>query len=91
MGKVNTYGIKMNGLRKACGETKCLNPYDGYHFEIAYDPDTGDVLTSELLSHSSFVKWNDGIIPCGNVYGYTSMQDIADNVYLRVHDMMDKR
>lgn len=91
MRKVNTYGIKMNGLRKACGDTKCLNPYGGFHFEIAYDPETGDVLTSEMLSCSSFVNWNEGIIPCGNVYNYTSMQDIADKVYHRVQDMMNKR
>ena len=52
MAKINTYGLKMHGLRKAAGSTKTLTPYDGNRDQICYDTATGDVLSAYHTQNS---------------------------------------
>lgn len=45
MTKVNTYGHKINGLRKASGETVNWDTRSGGYTEVFYDRSTGEVWT----------------------------------------------
>lgn len=51
---LNTYGLKMSGLRKVAGETKSLSgPYSPEYLQLNYDRSTGEVWTdffSSMLS-----------------------------------------
>lgn len=52
MATINTYGIKMNGLRKAAHETKGLSPYGDIRTQISYDRDTGDIYTDDHIGEN---------------------------------------
>ena len=63
--KVNTYGLKMIGLKAAAGETKGISYYTGEYVQIAYDIDDGRVVTA---FYSSVDRLDDGDRP-GTCYG----------------------
>lgn len=82
--KINTYGKKMNGIRKASGETKGLTGYySGHYVQISYDKVTGDVLTNYhySLGQNSWSEYNDpNVITIGNYSEPMTMQAIADEI-----------
>lgn len=90
MSAVNTHGIKINGLRKVCGETKNLRGYyDGLYLEIFYDVSDGYLWTTEHASHNNWTKYEDSeIVKIANAYDHMTMQEIADAVYERVGKMI---
>ena len=74
--KVNTYGLKMKGLKKASGETcTCRQGY----VQISYDRSDGEVIATY---HADTNTWNefrsaDILTVCGTDLHMT-MQEIAD-------------
>ena len=47
---INKYGLKMNNLRAASGNTINWTPRSGGYTQISYDRATGDILTSDHVS-----------------------------------------
>ncbi|MDR0889345.1 MAG: hypothetical protein LBM28_01700 [Oscillospiraceae bacterium] len=81
---INTHGLKMTGLRKAAGETKCLRgAYDAGYVQISFDTATGEVLSDYHydLGHNSHTRYHeDTVINCGTISVPTTMQGIADMI-----------
>lgn len=74
------YNLKMNGLKKACGDTKDIEYFEGY-CEIFYDLETGDVWTSYQHNMNSWTEYNDpNVIKVANVKSYKKMDEIADMI-----------
>lgn len=78
--KLEKYGIKMQGLKKAAGETKHLNYWNGYT-QISYDLADGEVDVNDWTRYHS-----ETIIPVRNTREPMTMQDIADAVALALDD-----
>ena len=79
--KINTYGIKMNGLRKAAGKTKCLaNCRDGCYVQISYDLDDGDIYTCFHCDVNSCIQYYGDVITVCNAKSPKTMQQIADKI-----------
>lgn len=81
----NTYGLKMTGLRRACGATKGLYPYGPFVEEIIYDMDSGRIRTNELLS-SSYTRPELPEICAWTATQPLTMQEIADRIYDAVRE-----
>lgn len=81
---LNTYGLKMHGLRKAAGETKSLSgPYSPEYLQLNYDRSTGEVWTDFFFSigHNDWAVYHDeNVLNCGNLCAPHTMQEIADYV-----------
>lgn len=86
--KVNTHGLKMTGLRKACSESKILDGYySGKYIQINYDKLTGEVFSDYhySLGQNSWTEYHDpNVINCGNICNPMTMQGIADLIANRV-------
>ena len=82
MKKVDTYGLKINGLRKVCGETNLPRGYwDGFYMEIFYDKSTGALWTDEHVSHNNYSLYKDeDVVKITNAYSHMTMQRIANAV-----------
>ena len=83
MKKLNTYGYKMTGIRKAAGETKDLpGYYSGHYIELFFNPENGEVWTvyQYSLGQNSWTVPRDGSIKICNLCEPTSMQQIADYI-----------
>lgn len=82
--KVNTHELKMNGLRKAAGETKDLTDYySGHYIQISYDTATGKIYSDYFydLGHGSRQNYHDAeIITIDKVCSPKTMQQIADMI-----------
>lgn len=80
--KLEKYGIKMQGLKKAAGGTKCLDGWNGY-VQISYDLADGEVIA---VYHTDVNDWtryhSETIIPVRNTREPMTMQGIADAVAL---------
>jgi hypothetical protein len=92
--KVNTYGMKMNGIRKASEETEGLQGYySGGYLQISYNEKTGDILTNYhfCFGHYNWSEYDDpNIITVCNFYEPATMQEIANAIrnaveYNRIH------
>ena len=87
---VNTHGLKMNGLKKAAGETKDLKGYySGSYIQLSYDLDSGDVITDYFYSlgqNSWKVYHDDSILSVGNVSEPKTMQPLADMIAQKVEE-----
>lgn len=80
---VNTYGMKMHGLKKAAGETKGLSYYRGDYVQISYDRSDGEILTNYHVSTNSWSEYHDPqIITVCNAREPMTMQQIADEIAL---------
>ena len=90
MGKVDTHGLKMIGLRSACSETKYLpGDYSGHYVQISYDISSGEILTNYHVSlgENSWTQYNDqSVSTVCNVSRPKTMQEIADLVSSAVQD-----
>ena len=84
--KLEKYGIKMQGLKKAAGETKHLDYWNGYT-QISYDRADGEVIA---VYHTDVNDWtryhSETIIPVRNTRDPMTMQGIADAVALALDD-----
>lgn len=81
--KVNTYGLKMLGLRKASGETKGLTGCIGYYIQISYDTESGNILTVDhySLGQNSCTQYHsNNITRICNASSPMTMQEIADEI-----------
>lgn len=88
MATINTHGLKMHGLRKACSKSKNLTGYyGGQYVQISYDTADGDVLSDYHVSlgQNSWTKYHDpSVIRVCNVSEPATMQQIADMIYSAV-------
>ena len=84
---INKYGMKMNGLRAASGNTINWTPRSGGYTQISYDRATGEVLTYDHVSlvYNSWTEYHDtAIIHVCNTSKHMTMQQIADAIADRV-------
>lgn len=84
MKKINKYGLKMNGLKKASGETKNYGYYSGMYVEIFYDQADGEIWTKfhYSLGQNSWTEYADpSIIKICSASRHMTMQEIADAIH----------
>ena len=75
---LNTHNIKMHGLKRASGET--INYGNtGWHTQISYDMETGDVYT-DLLLGESWSEYPPEVITVCHTTRHMTMQEIADAI-----------
>lgn len=89
MAKVNTYGLKINGLKAASGETRNYSDRALYD-ELFYDRATGEVWTvfqCSLGCNSWTVYHSPNVIKICNTARHMTMQEIADAIYEAVCGM----
>lgn len=93
MATINTHGLKMHGLRKACSESKNLTGYySGQYVQISYDTACGKVLSDYHVSlgQNSWTQYHDpSVIRVCNLSEPTTMQQIADLICSAVQDRKD--
>lgn len=81
MAKINTHGLKMQGIKKASGDT--CNYSSGRYIQISYDTETGEILTDYhcSLGHNSWTRYHDpAIITICTADYHMTMQEIADAI-----------
>lgn len=85
---LNTYGLRMSGLRTVAGETKSLSgPYSPEYLQLNYDRSTGEVWTDFFFSvgHNDWAVYHDkNILNCGNLCSPHTMQEIADAIHAAI-------
>lgn len=80
--KLEKYGIKMQGLKMAAGETKGLDGWNGY-VQISYDRADGEVIAAYHANVNDWTRYHsETIIPVRNTREPMTMQGIADAVAL---------
>lgn len=85
--KLEKYGIKMQGLKKAAGETKWLDGWSGY-VQISYDRADGEIIAAYHIDVNDWTRYHsETIIPVRNTRDPMTMQDIADAVALALDEM----
>jgi hypothetical protein len=86
---INTYNLKMTGLKNAAHATKYLTGvYGRLKVQVGYDPANGNVLTSIIAGDTDVLYNNPAIINCGKIHKPTTMQDIADRIYIKVQTIV---
>ena len=84
--KLEKYGIKMQGLKKAAGETKWLDGWNGY-VQISYDRADGEVIAEYHTDVNDWTRYHsETIIPVRNTRDPMTMQGISDAVALALDD-----
>jgi hypothetical protein len=84
MKSINTYGLKIKGLRNACGNTVNWDARSGGYTEIFYDRSNGEVWTVDQISlgFNSWTEYHDpDVIKVCNTSRHMTMQEIADAIY----------
>lgn len=85
---LNTYGLRMSGLRTVAGETKSLTgSYSPEYLQLNYDRSTGEVWTDFFFSvgHNNWTKYQDeNVLNCGNLCSHYTMQELANIIYFAV-------
>lgn len=87
MAKINTYGLKMTGLKKASGSTQNHGFYSGLYEEIFYSLSTGEVWAKSQCSigHNAWTVYDDSaIVKVGETCEHLTMQQIADMIHSAV-------
>ena len=88
--KLEKYGIKMQGLKKAAGETKHLDYWNGYT-QISYDRADGEVIAAYHTDVNDWTRYHsETIIPVRNTREPMTMQDIADSVALALDEINNR-
>ncbi len=89
---LNTYDIKMTGLKKAAGDTKDLRGYCSSEYaELFFDRATGEVWTvyQYSLGQNSWTEYDKkDVVKVCNLSEPTTMQQIADLIKERL-DYLD--
>ena len=83
MAKVDTHGLKMTGLRKACHETVDWDARSGGFTQISYNRDTGEIYTDDHIGFmQSWTEYHDtAVVVVAHSPWHMTMQQIADAVY----------
>lgn len=88
---LNTYNIKMAGLKKASGDTKGLSGYySGEYAELFFDRATGEVWTNYQysLGQNSWTEYDKkDVVKVCNLSEPTTMQQIADLIKGRLDEI----
>ena len=79
---LNTYGLKMTGIRKASGAT-CN--WDG-RTQISYDTETGEIYTNDHIGDSWSQYHSPAVITVCFASEHMTMQEIADRIREAVED-----
>lgn len=88
--KLNTYGMKIKGLKKASGETRNYGDYSDRYDEVFYNRASGEVWTvyQVSLGGNSWTEYHDpDIIKICNAYRHMTMQQLADAIRERVREL----
>lgn len=88
--KLNTYGMKIKGLKKASGETRNYGDYSDRYDEVFYNMESGEVWTvyQVSLGGNSWTEYHDpNIIKICNAYHHMTMQQLADAIVDRVREL----
>lgn len=88
--KLNTYGMKIKGLKKASGETRNYGDYSDRYDEVFYNMESGEVWTvyQVSLGGNSWTEYHDAnIIKICNAYHHMTMQQLADAIRDRVAEL----
>lgn len=83
MSSINTYGLKIKGLKKASGETRNYGAYSGKYDEVFYDRTTGEVWTKfhySLGENEWTVYHDENIVKVCNTSRHMTMQEIMDAI-----------
>lgn len=76
----------MQGLKKAAGETKWLDGWNGY-VQISYDRADGEVIAVYHIDVNDWTRYHsETIIPVRNTRDPMTMQGIADAVALALDE-----
>ena len=89
---INKYGLTMRGLKAAAGATRQpgVGYYDGY-VQIAYNLDTGDVLTAYHVSRGSWTAWHDArVVNVLTAQSAVTMQGLANAIACKVDEVRAK-
>ena len=88
---VNTYGLKIVGLKEAVAEMPGSN-WQGEYLEVFYDTETGNVITHFQVSigENSWTEYNNNpeIIKIGN-YTKRTAQELATDIHCTVTGNFD--
>lgn len=88
--KLNTYGMKMKGLKKVSGQTMNYGDYSGKYDEVFYDRATGETWTvfQYNLGGNSWTEYSDeNVVKICDAYRHMTMQELADAIRDRVAEM----
>ena len=83
MKKINTYGIRLIGLKTASGCTKNYGAYSPEYVEVFYDRSTGEIWTRYhySLGQNSWTQYDDpNVIRVCTTSNHMTMQEIADRI-----------
>ena len=75
---INTHGLKMHGLKRASSETVNWK-IRGWHTQISYDTETGDIYTNDHCGENWSVYPPEVITVC-HTDRHMTMQQIADAI-----------
>ena len=75
---INKYGLKMHGLKKASSETVNWKAR-GWHTQISYDTESGDIYTNDHCGESWSV-YPPKVITICHTDRHMTMQQIADAI-----------
>ena len=81
MKKVNTHGLKMVGLRKACHQTVDWDARSGGHTQISYNRDTGEIYTDDHIGQNWTEYHDPAVVVVAETYRHMKMQEIANAIY----------
>lgn len=87
---INTYGLKITGLKKASGNTVNWAPRSGGYTELFYDRSTGEVWTIDQVSlgENSWTVYHDpAVIKVCNTSRHMTMQLIVDTIRNKLADI----
>ena len=88
--RINTYGMKIMGLKKARGETRNYGDYSDCYDEVFYNRASGEVWTvyQVSLGGNSWTEYHDpDIIKICNAYHHMTMQQLDDAIHTRVAEL----
>lgn len=77
---LNTYNLKMVGIKKASSETVDWTTRSGGHTEVFYNMETGEVWTVDQIGNSWTQYRNSAIIKVADTTKHMTMQEIATHI-----------
>lgn len=92
MTKVNTYGMKMHGLKAAAGVTRGVCPSNRHYVQISYNEATGDIYADWHVDCNSWTNYyNAAIFDVTYTPRPLTMQQIADAIAATVAERAARR
>lgn len=84
---LNTYGLKMKGIKAAAGDTKYIDSAAGRYVQISYNEETGDIYSDYQISCNSWNEYHDrSIFTAIRATCPMTMQEIADGIKTALDD-----